>query len=116
MQSIGLVGPAAFLLLARTAETPDSALVLLCGALGTLAFTWSGFAPNHLEIAPRHAPVLVGITNTAGTIPGIIGVAVTGWLVDVTGSYATAFVLAAAVSVTGALVWLAFGTAEAVVD
>jgi hypothetical protein len=26
--------------------------------------------PNHLDIAPRYADVLMGITNTAGTVPG----------------------------------------------
>lgn len=116
MQTIGLVGAALFLLLARGADTPGSALILMCGALGTLAFTWSGFAPNHIEIAPRHAPVLMGITNTVATIPGIIGIVVTGWLVEVTGTYAAAFALAAAVSVTGAIVWLMFGTARRVID
>jgi hypothetical protein len=109
-------GPSVFLILASSAATPGTALLLMCGALGTLACTWSGYAPNHLEIAPRHAAVLMGITNTAGTIPGIVGVAITGWLVQVTGTYAAAFVLAAAVSVSGALVWLAFGTSRRVVD
>jgi len=88
----------------------------MCGALGTLAFTWSGFAPNHLDIAPRHADVLMGLTNTAGTLPGIIGVLITGWLVDLTGSYASAFALAAAMNVCGALVWLGFSTARPVVE
>ena len=41
------------------------------------------------------------------TIPGIVGVAVTGWLVEVTGTYEAAFVLTAVVSAVGALV---FGT------
>jgi MFS transporter, ACS family, solute carrier family 17 (sodium-dependent inorganic phosphate cotransporter), other len=91
-------------------------MLLMCGALGTLAFTWAGYAVNHLEIAPRHAPVLIGVTNTAGTVPGIIGVSVTGWLVDVTGTYASAFVLAAAVCVIGAVVWLAFATSKRVID
>jgi ACS family sodium-dependent inorganic phosphate cotransporter len=116
MQTVGLIGPSVFLILASSAATPGTALLLMCGALGTLACTWSGYAPNHLEIAPRHAAVLMGITNTAGTIPGIVGVAITGWLVQVTGTYAAAFALAAAVSVSGALVWLAFGTSRRVVD
>jgi ACS family sodium-dependent inorganic phosphate cotransporter len=116
MQVLGLVGAAAFLLFAKDATTPGAALIFMCGALGMLAFTWSGYAPNHMEIAPRHAAVLVGITNTAGTIPGIIGVAVTGWTVEVTGTYSAAFVLAAAVSITGALIWLCFGTSRQVVE
>ena len=38
-----------------------------------------------------------------GQIPDIVGVAITGWFVEVTGIYSAAFVLAAAVSVLGAL-------------
>jgi ACS family sodium-dependent inorganic phosphate cotransporter len=47
----------------------------------------AGFACNHLDIAPRHAGALMGLSNTAGTIPGVIGVTFSGWLVDVTGSW-----------------------------
>lgn len=110
MQIVGLVGSAAFLLLARQVDTAGEALLLICGALGALAFTWSGFAPNHLDLAPRHADVLMGITNTAGTLPGVVGVVVTGWLVDTTGTYAAAFMLAAGLNLFGAAVWLLFGT------
>ena len=73
-------------------------------------------SPNHLDIAPRYADVLMGITNTAGTIPGIIGVAITGWLVDVTGTYSAAFALAAGINIFGAIVWLAFASGERVID
>lgn len=116
MQTIGLVGSAIFMLLARDVDSAGVALFLMCGALGAAAFTWSGFVPNHLDIAPRYADVLMGITNTAGTVPGIIGVAITGWLVDVTGTYSTAFALAAGVNIFGAVVWLAFATGRRVVD
>ena len=116
MQCVGLLGSGAFLLLAQYVDSTMSGLLVMCGALGMLAFTWSGMMPNHLEIAPRYADVLMGITNTAGTIPGIIGVAVTGWLVDTTGTYVSAFALAAAVNLIGAIVWVAFGTSRRVID
>jgi ACS family sodium-dependent inorganic phosphate cotransporter len=116
MQSFALLGSAAFLLVARDAHSPMMALLAMCGALGTLAFSWSGFLPNHLDIAPRYADILMGLTNTAGTIPGIVGVVVTGWLVDSTGSYATAFMLAAGINVFGAVIWLAFATGRRVLD
>ena len=116
MQTIGLVGSAIFLLLARDVDTAGAAVLLMCGALGALAFTWSGFIPNHLDIAPRYADILMGITNTAGTVPGIIGVAITGWLVDVSGTYSAAFALAAAINIVGAIVWLVFATGERVID
>ena len=116
MQVVGLLGSAAFLYLARDATSAATALALMCGALGALACTWAGYAPNHLDIAPKYAGVLLGITNTAGTIPGIVGVAITGWLVEATGTYATAFALAASVSVVGAAIWLMFGTARRVLE
>jgi len=116
MQTIGLVGSAIFMLLARDVDSAGIAVLLMCGALGAAAFTWAGFVPNHLDIAPRYADVLMGITNTAGTVPGIIGVAITGWLVDTTGTYSAAFALAAGINIFGAIVWLAFATGKQVVD
>lgn len=116
MQITGLVGSAAFLLAARDVSSPMLAMGLMCGALGFLALTWSGFVPNHLDIAPRYADVLMGITNTAGTIPGIIGVVITGWLVDTTGTYDSAFLLCAAINGVGAVVWFFFATGERVID
>jgi len=116
MQSIGLIGSALFLFMAKDAPDANAALVLLCGACAAHAFTWSGFVVNHLDIAPRYADVLMGITNTVGSIPGVIGVALTGWLVDTSGNYASAFALAAGLNIFGALVWLAFATGKRIVD
>lgn len=90
-------------------------MLMISGALGLLSFTYAGFAPNALEIAPKYSGVLAGITNTAATIPGIVGVIVTGWLVDVTGTYVSAFALAAALCVFGAVIWLLYATARPVV-
>jgi ACS family sodium-dependent inorganic phosphate cotransporter len=105
MQCGGLIASAAFLLVTRNVHSPTTALLLLIGATAALGCTWCGFAPGILDIAPRHGGVMVGFSNTIGQIPGIVGVAVTGWLVDITGTYSSAFVLAAAISVLGALVF-----------
>jgi ACS family sodium-dependent inorganic phosphate cotransporter len=67
---------------------------------------------NHLDIAPRHADVLFSISNCAGTLPGIIGVALTGFLLDWTGSYTPTFLLAAAVNIAGAIVWLIWSSGK----
>ena len=116
LQVAGLLGSSGALLLASQATTPGAALATLCTALGFLGLTWSGFAGNHLDIAPRHADVLYSVTNAFGTIPGIAGVALTGWLLDATGGYTATFVVAAAVNVAGALVWLVWSTGERVFD
>ena len=116
MQSIGLLGSAAFLLITRTVTTPESAVLCLCGALGLLAFAYSGSAPNVLDIAPRFGGVVFGVMNTLGTLPGIVGVALAGWLVDTTQSYDSVLLLAAVVSIVGAVVYIALGSAEKLIE
>jgi ACS family sodium-dependent inorganic phosphate cotransporter len=110
MQVTGLLGAGLFLLLVQTAPSPTVGMLLMCGATGTLALCFAGFSPNAFDIAPRYADVIWGISNTFATIPGIIGVAVTGWLVERTGSYTAPFILTAAVGAVGALVFLTFGS------
>jgi MFS transporter, ACS family, solute carrier family 17 (sodium-dependent inorganic phosphate cotransporter), other len=114
MQCGGLLVSAAFLLLLRDVHSASAALLLLCAATGALGCTWSGFAPSFLDVAPRHGALLYGFSNTFATIPGVIGVALTGWLVDVTGTYSAAFLLAASVSAVGAAVFALFFEARAV--
>jgi MFS transporter, ACS family, solute carrier family 17 (sodium-dependent inorganic phosphate cotransporter), other len=109
---VGLLGFACCLLLVRDAHSSTSALLLVCLATGSLGICWSGFAPNMLDIAPRHCAVLIGVSNTLATIPGVAGVAITGWLLDRTGSYSTTFTLTAAIALLGALVYFVFGSAE----
>lgn len=116
MQCTGLWGAALCLLAASQATTPVYALMTMCGALGFGGMCWAGFASNHLDIAPRHADVLWSISNTAGTLPGIIGVIATGWLLDVTGGYTATFMVAAGINVVGGLIWLIWATGRKIVD
>jgi predicted MFS family arabinose efflux permease len=41
-----------------------------------------GYSANIFDIAPNHPSIVVGVSNTAATIPGIIGVYSTGLLLD----------------------------------
>ena len=63
------------------------AVVLFSLALGLLALNTSSYNVNHLDIAPRYAGVLMGITNSAATIPGMIGPYVVGYLTNNEVSY-----------------------------
>jgi nitrate/nitrite transporter NarK len=77
---------------------------------------WGGFGVNHLDIAPRYAGLLMGVSNTAGTIPGIVGVTVSGLILDLTGSWALVFGVAAGVYLVGLVVWLLFATGERIFE
>ena len=105
MVCAGLIVSAGFLLALQQIHSPTAALMLLCGSTGALAWAAAGYMPSYIDVAPRHSAVLFGFGNTFAQIPGIVGVAVTGWLVDVTGTYSAAFVLTAIVSTAGALVF-----------
>ncbi|MFN8570789.1 MAG: MFS transporter [Gemmatimonadaceae bacterium] len=112
LQCSGLLGCGAGLLLLQQAGTVGVAVALMCGAAGMLGLCISGYGPNAFDIAPQYADVIWGISNTAGTIPGIVGVAVTGWLVQGTGSYSTPFIVTAGIGAFGALVYLTIGSGE----
>jgi len=116
LQVVGLLGGAAFFLALPLATTPTAGVLLMCGAAGALACCLAGFAPNAFDIAPRYADVIWGISNTAGTIPGIVGVSVTGWLVQRTQGYTAPFLLTAAIATLGAIVYLAIGSGERKID
>jgi Sugar phosphate permease len=115
MQTVGMLGSALFLILAAGGWLLGPVLSM-CGAIGMLAFTFAGYAPNTLDVAPRYADVLAGITNTIGTLPGVFGVAITGWLVQQTGTFGSAFAIAAGLNIVAAIVWLLFATGKKVVD
>ena len=106
MQCGALIVSAGLLLALRGVHSPGAALTILCAAAGALACTAAGHMAVYLDVAPRNGAVLFGFGNTFAAVPGIVGVAITGWLLDVTGTYLAAFVLTAIVSAVGAL---AFG-------
>ncbi|WP_373491351.1 ACS family MFS transporter [Parasphingorhabdus sp.] len=112
MMLIGSGGSIAALLLVGQADNAVTAITIMTIGSALGAFAVSGFFVNHMDIAPEHAGTLMGITNTAGTIPGIIGVLVSGWILDVTGSWALVFQVSAAVAAFGLVFYLIFGSGE----
>jgi len=92
------------------------ALFYLTLGLGAVATSAAGFLVNHLDIGPRYAGVLMGITNTIGTIPGILAPVITGFIIQFSGSWDPVFYLAAAISAIGLLVWLLFASGEQVFE
>ncbi len=116
MQTVGFAGPAAFLLaVSDVSSAPQAALYIAC-ALGLASFSLAGYGVNHLDIGPRYAGVLLGFSNTAATIPGIVGVALTGWILETTGSWSMVFGLAAGVYALGLVCWLAMATGERIFE
>ncbi|CAF0897843.1 unnamed protein product [Adineta steineri] len=63
---------AVFLLLVAYAKNPRLAIGALTVAVGFSGFAISGFNVNHLDIAPRYASILMGISNGVGTLAGML--------------------------------------------
>ena len=109
---IGFGGISSALMIVGELDDAWLAIAVMCigNALG--AFVTGGFAVNHMDVAPNHAGKLMGITNTFATIPGIVGVTVTGYILDATQSWALVFQVAAGVTLFGLVFYLIFGSGE----
>ncbi len=116
MQTIGFGGAAATLLLVGYVRDAPTAIALM--SLGSIigAFGAGGFGVNHLDLAPRHAGVLMGLSNTAGTLPGIIGVYASGLILAWTGSWLLVFQVAAAIYLVGLAFYLALASSRRLYD
>ncbi|XP_036140385.1 sialin isoform X2 [Monomorium pharaonis] len=71
-----------FMIYSAFISTPIGVVMCITLAVGLGGFAWSGFGVNHLDIAPQHASVLMGIGNTVATLPGIISPIITGYIVQ----------------------------------
>ncbi|MGH7337482.1 MAG: ACS family MFS transporter, partial [Myxococcota bacterium] len=112
MQTIGFGGQTTALFALTQVQTAEAAVAVMCASALFGAAVAAGFACNHLDVAPRHAGAVMGLSNTAGTIPGVIGVTFSGWLVDVTGSWSIVFLTAAGIKLFGLAFFLAFAKGE----
>lgn len=70
-----------FLLLA--AYFVDTTLIIVCITLsvGLGAFSMSGYFVNALDIAPQFSSIIIGLSNTFATLPGIVSPVLTGYIV-----------------------------------
>eukprot|EP00112_Aurelia_sp_Birch-Aquarium-sp1_P008847 Seg1986.2 transcript_id=Seg1986.2/GoldUCD/mRNA.D3Y31 product="Vesicular glutamate transporter 1" protein_id=Seg1986.2/GoldUCD/D3Y31 len=88
-------------------------LVLVIGG-GIEGLAWAGFAVNHLDIAPRYASILFGITNTSATIPGILSPLLVGYITEnkTKEEWRLVFYIGSATFAVGAIVYGLLASAE----
>ncbi|KAJ0669083.1 putative major facilitator superfamily, MFS transporter superfamily [Helianthus annuus] len=107
-------------------RTPDGVVLCSSLALGFLALGRAGFAVNHMDIAPRYAGIVMGVSNTAGTLAGIIGVGLTGQLLEASKakdsdlsspeSWKMVFFIPGLICILSSFVFLIFSTGERIFD
>ena len=115
MQSIGFLGPAFFLTQLGSINTVPEAVACMMAAQGLDAFSQSGLYSNHADIGPRYAGVLLGMSNTAGVLAGVLGTAATGYILQ-NGSWDDVWGVAVALYLVGTAIWNLFSTGERIFD
>uniref|UniRef100_A0A3Q3JW88 Major facilitator superfamily (MFS) profile domain-containing protein n=1 Tax=Monopterus albus TaxID=43700 RepID=A0A3Q3JW88_MONAL len=83
-------------------------------SIATGGISGPGVFINQIDIAPRFAGFLLGITNTYGTIPGIVAPIATGYFTKdhTLAGWRKVFWVAAGINVGGALIYTIFGTGK----
>jgi fucose permease len=101
----GHVIVAASLVAAAVGDLRVSVISLFCAGFSFGLSTPSYFAIGQTLAGPRAAGKWVGIQNCVGNCAGVIAPIITGLIVDVTGQYYWAFIIAAAMATIGIAGW-----------
>lgn len=103
-----------FLIAAAHSTIPSVVVVCLTVAVGFGGFAWAGFSVNHLDIAPQFASILMGLSNTVATLPGMVSPLLTGHLVQhkTHEEWEAVFYIASGVYLAGALFYGLFASGE----
>lgn len=117
MFNCGGFGLEAFFLVIM-AQTSSNVIAMMCliAAVGFSGFAISGFNVNHLDIAPRYASILMGISNGFGTLAGMFCPIVTEKFTEAGGSkpeeWSNVFELAGTIHFLGVIFYAIFASGE----
>nr|CAG4640809.1 EOG090X04X8 [Eulimnadia texana] len=105
---------AVFLMVVAYARSSTTAIATLTLAVGFSGFAISGFNVNHLDIAPRYASILMGISNGFGTLSGMFCPIVVEALTKHKSveEWQTVFVIAAVIHFLGVVFYGIFASGE----
>ncbi|KAG2282910.1 hypothetical protein Bca4012_051579 [Brassica carinata] len=126
LNTVGFLVASAALMALPQFRTSNGVILCSSVALGFLALGRAGFAVNHMNIAPRYAGIVMGVSNTAGTLAGIIGVDLTGKLLEASKlvysdlshqeSWGAVFFIPGLLCIFSSVVFLLFSTGERIFD
>ena len=91
---------------------PALSATLACVAIGLGALNQSAFWANIMDVAPNHAGILVGISNTMATLPGILCNLSTGYMLGHGVGWPPVLLLAGGLELVGATVYVSLARGE----
>ncbi|KAF7248467.1 Vesicular glutamate transporter 3 [Varanus komodoensis] len=105
---------ATLLLVVGYSQTRGVAISFLVLAVGFSGFAISGFNVNHLDIAPRYASILMGISNGVGTLSGMVCPLIVGAMTKhkTREEWQNVFLIAALVHYSGVIFYAIFASGE----
>ncbi len=112
LQTLAFGGGALPLFAIPSATSPAAAAGLVAFSAAMSSLGLSAYGVNHLDVGPRYAGVLMGLSNTIAAIPGIVGVAAAGFIWRSTGSFSAVFYVIAAVYLAGLAGYDLLGSGE----
>ncbi|XP_008807651.1 probable anion transporter 6 [Phoenix dactylifera] len=122
LNTVGFIIAAFALMALPYFRTPTGTVLCSSLSLGFLALGRAGFAVNHLDVAPRYAGIVMGVSNTAGTLAGIVGVGLTGRILEAakaanldlssSESWKSVFFVPAYLCIFSSVIFLIFATGE----
>lgn len=102
---VALLLTAVFLILGSRAESAGVATVILAGGAGAIYLAQSAYWSVTADFAGPHSGVVSGVMNMGCQVGGAITASLTPWIAAEFG-WTSAFVVAGALAVVGALAWL----------
>uniref|UniRef100_UPI00358FB109 vesicular glutamate transporter 2 isoform X1 n=1 Tax=Myxine glutinosa TaxID=7769 RepID=UPI00358FB109 len=105
---------ATLLLVVGYSHGRGTAITFLVLAVGFSGFAISGFNVNHLDIAPRYASILMGISNGVGTLSGMVCPLIVGTLTKgkTREEWQNVFLIASLVHYSGIIFYGIFASGE----
>ncbi|XP_052419429.1 solute carrier family 17 member 9 isoform X1 [Carassius gibelio] len=114
MQFFAMGVASVFIFLLCKTDNFIHAVACVSVAVGLSTFNNSGVSVNVHDQAPSCAGALFGVMNTCSAFTGLLLVYMSGYMIEVTGSWVNVFSVLAAVNVIGVTVFIALGEAKRV--
>ncbi|XP_050973572.1 solute carrier family 17 member 9 [Labeo rohita] len=110
--AMGVAG--VFILLLCKTDSFIQAVACVSLAIGLSTFNNSGVSVNVHDQAPSCAGALFGVMNTCSAFTGLLLVYLSGYMIEITGSWVNVFSVLALVNVIGVTIFIALGEAKRV--
>ncbi|CAH1247319.1 SLC17A6 [Branchiostoma lanceolatum] len=110
----GFLSEGIFLLIAAACNGGPGVVAILTVAITVAGLAISGYSVNHLDVAPRYASILMGLSNCIGTVGGMLSPLTVGWLTAAYGyrGWDYVFLIAGLVHINGVIFYFFFGSGE----